>query len=119
MIGYASPTHKARWGLRMGHAALTDSMIKDGLWDPYGDCHMGSYAELCAETLCISREEQVRWPCQAHAAEYSNSLALQDVHAEESYARSLAAISAGSFEEELIPLTVPKGKAETEEASYP
>ncbi|KAL3901179.1 MAG: hypothetical protein SGPRY_012322, partial [Prymnesium sp.] len=91
---------KARWGLRMGHAALTDSMIKDGLWDPYGDCHMGSYAELCAETLRISREEQ-------------------DVHAEESYARSLAAISAGSFEEELIPLTVPKGKAETEEASYP
>lgn len=54
-----------------------------------------------------------------HTAEHSNSLVLQDVHAEESYARSLAAISAGSFEEELTPLTVPKGKAETEEASYP
>eukprot|EP00965_Chrysotila_dentata_P121497 4016826-Pleurochrysis_carterae.AAC.1 len=35
-------------------------MITDGLWDVYDDCHMGSFAELCAETLGIDRAEQVR-----------------------------------------------------------
>src|SRR5204862_5923090 len=38
----------ARDGLRLGHGKLIDSMIFDGLWDPYGDVHMGSCAELCA-----------------------------------------------------------------------
>ena len=44
----------------MGHSGMTDSLIKDGLWDPYGDCHMGSYAEMCAESEGISREAQAR-----------------------------------------------------------
>lgn len=44
----------------MGHSGMVDSLIKDGLWDPYGDCHMGSYAELCAQTEGISREAQAR-----------------------------------------------------------
>src|SRR6185295_11650386 len=38
---------KGRTGLRMGHAGLVDSMIKDGLWDPYNDVHMGTCAEKC------------------------------------------------------------------------
>jgi acetyl-CoA C-acetyltransferase len=49
---------KARDGYRMGHGALVDSMIKDGLWDVYNDFHMGTAAELCAKRFTISRQEQ-------------------------------------------------------------
>jgi len=49
---------KARDGYRMGHGALVDSMIKDGLWDVYNDFHMGAAAELCAKKFAISRQEQ-------------------------------------------------------------
>ena len=49
---------KARDGYRMGHGALVDSMIKDGLWDVYNDFHMGTAAELCAKKFAISRMEQ-------------------------------------------------------------
>src|SRR4029079_218059 len=38
----------AREGMRLGHGKFLDSMILDGLWDPYNDLHMGSCAELCA-----------------------------------------------------------------------
>ena len=62
----------------MGHAQMVDIMVADGLWDPYGDCHMGGYAELCADTHSITREDQ-------------------DAHADESYRRSRAAIAAGAF----------------------
>ena len=48
----------ARSGLRFGHKQLTDSMIHDGLWDPYGDKHMGNCAELCAREYGFSREAQ-------------------------------------------------------------
>ncbi len=48
----------ARTGLRMGNQTLTDSMIKDGLWDPYNNWHMGNAAELCAREFQITREEQ-------------------------------------------------------------
>src|SRR5205085_9270450 len=40
---------------------LTDSIIKDGLWDPYGQMHMGMCGELCSEKHQISREEQDDW----------------------------------------------------------
>eukprot|EP00871_Galdieria_phlegrea_P002895 jgi/Galph1/3606/GphlegSOOS_G2289.1 len=49
---------KARFGYRMGNGELVDGMIKDGLWDPYGDIHMGNYAELCAKTYGFNRQEQ-------------------------------------------------------------
>ncbi|HKF44980.1 MAG TPA: acetyl-CoA C-acetyltransferase [Thermoanaerobaculia bacterium] len=49
---------RARSGYRMGNAALVDSMIKDGLWDPYKDVHMGNCAELCASKYHFTREEQ-------------------------------------------------------------
>ena len=44
---------KGRTGLRMGHGGLVDSMIKDGLWDPYGDVHMGSCAEKCVAEVRV------------------------------------------------------------------
>lgn len=48
----------SRNGFRMGPAAMTDSMIKDGLWDPYNNFHMGNAAELCAKKYNFTREQQ-------------------------------------------------------------
>jgi acetyl-CoA C-acetyltransferase len=48
----------SRQGFRMGPGTLTDSMVKDGLWDPYNNFHMGNAAELCVSEYKISREEQ-------------------------------------------------------------
>jgi len=89
---------KARWGARMGDAKMVDVMVSDGLWDPYGDCHMGSHAELCADTYSISREEQ-------------------DAHADESYRRARAAIAADAFADEIIPVTVPMGRGKSVEVT--
>src|SRR6266850_2084150 len=50
---------KARTGYHMGHGELVDSMIRDGLWDVYNQFHMGEAAEICADTLGISREKLV------------------------------------------------------------
>jgi acetyl-CoA C-acetyltransferase len=49
---------RGRTGYRMGNAQLIDSMIKDGLWDPYKDTHMGNCAELCVARYHFTREEQ-------------------------------------------------------------
>ena len=49
---------RARSGYRMGNGTLVDSMIKDGLWDPYNDKHMGGCAELCVSKYAFTREEQ-------------------------------------------------------------
>ena len=49
---------KARSGYQLGHGEFVDSIINDGLWDAYGDVHMGSYAELCAAKYEFSREAQ-------------------------------------------------------------
>ena len=78
---------RARSGYRMGHAELTDSMIRDGLWDPYGDFHMGEAAERCAEELSITRADQ-------------------DAFARESYVRARASQSSGRSAEEIAPVTV-------------
>ena len=48
----------ARAGYRMGHQTVEDSMIKDGLWDPYNNWHMGNAAELCVQEYKTTREEQ-------------------------------------------------------------
>src|SRR5579864_2768380 len=48
----------ARTGYRIGNAEIVDSMIHDGLWDAYENCHMGMSAELVAEKYKISRQEQ-------------------------------------------------------------
>ncbi|PNH05563.1 Acetyl-CoA acetyltransferase, cytosolic 1 [Tetrabaena socialis] len=48
-----------RRGLRMGDGQVVDGLVKDGLWDPYNNMHMGSCAELCAERYSITRQQQV------------------------------------------------------------
>ena len=47
---------KARSGYRMGNGKIIDMMIHDGLWDPYGNVHMGHIGELCAKEFNITRE---------------------------------------------------------------
>ncbi|MDX9730467.1 MAG: thiolase family protein [Bdellovibrionales bacterium] len=49
---------KSRTGFRMGNTNLIDSMINDGLWDPYNDFHMGVAAELCVKENAFTREQQ-------------------------------------------------------------
>jgi acetyl-CoA C-acetyltransferase len=82
---------RARTGYRMGNDTIEDGMIKDGLWDPYENAHMGTFADLCAREKGFSREEQ-------------------DAFAVESYKRSLKAQQDGEFAEEIVPVPVPQRK---------
>ena len=49
---------KARNGYRLGHGSLIDGILRDGLWDPYSDFHMGNAGEICAKEYNITREDQ-------------------------------------------------------------
>jgi acetyl-CoA C-acetyltransferase len=80
---------KARTGYKMGNAALIDGMIKDGLWDPYHDYHMGNAAELCAKECRVSRQ-------------------AQDEFSIESYKRAQEAQKNGSFSDEIVPVPLPQ-----------
>ena len=82
---------RARTGYRMGHGTLVDSMIKDGLWDPYNDIHMGGCAEMCAAKYSFTREEQ-------------------DAYALESYKRAQEAAKSGLAAEEIVPVAAPQKK---------
>jgi acetyl-CoA C-acetyltransferase len=82
-----------RAGARLGHAKALDSMIHDGLWDAYGDYHMGATAELVAEKYGISREQQ-------------------DAFAVESHRRALDATKSGRFKDEIVPVSIPQKKGE-------
>jgi len=84
---------KARTGLRMGNGTLVDSMIKDGLWDPYKDQHMGNCAELCVAKYKFTREEQ-------------------DAFSLESYQRAQNAAKSGAFADEIAPVEVPQKKGD-------
>jgi acetyl-CoA C-acetyltransferase len=82
---------KARFGYRMGDGQLVDSMIRDGLWDAFNDCHMGIMAEnICTESH-LNREEL-------------------DAFALESQQRALHAIESGVFRDEIVPVEVPGRK---------
>lgn len=84
----------ARDGLRLGHGKLIDSMIHDGLWDPYNDVHMGNCAEICVSEYKLTREEQ-------------------DAYSVESYRRAREASEKGLFAEEIVPVKIPGKKGET------
>jgi acetyl-CoA C-acetyltransferase len=87
--------NNGRGGFRMGHQTLVDSMIHDGLWDPYHNQHMGNCAELCARERNFSRKEQ-------------------DEYAVESFKRSLDAQKAGKFSSEIIPVELQGKKGEVQ-----
>lgn len=82
-----------RDGVKFGNVELKDTMIVDGLWDKFNDYHMGITAENIAEKFNISRE-------------------TQDEFAAESQRRAQAAIEAGKFESEIVPVEI-VGKKET------
>ncbi len=84
---------KARGGYRMGNGEIVDTMIYDGLWDPYDDVHMGNCGDLVAEKYGFTREDQ-------------------DAFAVESYKRALAAQKEGRFKEEIHPVAVPQRRGE-------
>ncbi len=84
-------SHAVRGGARMGHVEFKDSMILDGLWDPYGDMHMGICAEECSTKYGIGRS-------------------AQDEYTLESTKRAIAAQKAGQFTQEIVPVTVSGGK---------
>jgi acetyl-CoA C-acetyltransferase len=82
---------QARSGYRMGDGKLVDSMIYDGLWDPYNNFHMGSAAEMVAARYNITREEQ-------------------DAFAAESHSRAAAATAQGVFHDEILQVEMPPAK---------
>jgi acetyl-CoA C-acetyltransferase len=81
----------ARWGLRMGHGEVIDSMIAEGLTCAIEGCHMGSTAEAIASRYGIAREDQDRF-------------------AAESQRRATEAVKSGWFDEEIVAVEVPQRK---------
>jgi acetyl-CoA C-acetyltransferase len=78
----------------MGNVPLLDSMIHDGLWDPYKNIHMGSCAELCASKYAFTRE-------------------AQDAFSLESYVRARRGNEAGDFKAEMAAVTIEGKKGVT------
>ncbi|WP_407343806.1 acetyl-CoA C-acetyltransferase [Pengzhenrongella phosphoraccumulans] len=85
--------NKARTGYRMGNATMVDSMIQDGLQDAFDDVHMGITAENVADDFNLTREEL-------------------DRYSTESQNRAEAAITAGKFVEEIVPVVIPRRKGD-------
>jgi len=83
----------SRNGQRMGNWNMVDTMISDGLWDAFNDYHMGVTAENIVEKYGITREEQ-------------------DEFAAASQQKAAAAIDAGYFESQIVPLTIPQRKGD-------
>lgn len=88
---YLLPT--ARAGMRMGNQQAVDSMIHDGLWDPYGNQHMGNFGDLCGREHNFSREDQ-------------------DQFSKESYERAIDAQKNGKFDAEIVKVEI-KGRKGT------
>jgi acetyl-CoA C-acetyltransferase len=82
---------QAREGLRMGDGKLVDAMIHDGLWCAFENYHMGNTGEVVAERYNVTREEQ-------------------DEYALNSHRKAAAAIKAGRFKDEILPVEIPQKK---------
>jgi acetyl-CoA C-acetyltransferase len=82
---------RAREGLRLGHGQVIDSMINDGLWCSFEQCHMGNAGEVVAGDYHIDRE-------------------CQDRYAVESHRRAAAATAEGRFTAEMLPVSIPQKK---------
>jgi acetyl-CoA C-acetyltransferase len=82
---------RVREGLRMGHGQVVDSMIGDGLWCSFEQCHMGISGEVVAEEYHVSRQEQ-------------------DCYAVESHRKAARATREGLFKDEILPIAIPQKK---------
>jgi len=90
---------KARDGYRLGHGQLVDSLIHDGLWDPYNNLHMGNCAEQCAAKYAFTREQQ-------------------DACAIASFQRANAAQQDGRFAAEITPVAIADAKGNTTKVEH-
>jgi acetyl-CoA C-acetyltransferase len=77
--------------LRYGHVELKDSLLHDGLWDPFEDWAMGNAADFIAEEFEVTREAMDRFSVESHQ-------------------KSVAAIDAGKFKAEIVPVEIPGRK---------
>lgn len=84
---------KARFGYRMFDGELKDEMVMDGLWDAYGDFHMGNTGDWVAKKYGISREEQ-------------------DAFALSSHQKAVKAIDGGAFVDEIVPIEIPQRRGD-------
>jgi len=82
-----------RNGVKMGNAEMIDTMIRDGLWDVFNNYHMGTTAENVAKKFGITRE-------------------MQDEFALGSQQKAEAAIKAGKFKDEIVPITIKDRKGD-------
>jgi acetyl-CoA C-acetyltransferase len=82
---------RVREGLRMGNGTLVDSMINDGLWCSFENCHMGMSGEHVADTYAVGRGEQ-------------------DSYAAESHRKAGHATREGWFSDEILPISIPQRK---------
>jgi acetyl-CoA C-acetyltransferase len=82
---------RVREGLRMGHGQMIDSMINDGLWCAFEQCHMGNAGEVVADEYSVGRE-------------------AQDAYAARSHQKATAATEAGYFKDEILPVSIPQKK---------
>lgn len=82
---------KAREGYRLGNGVLVDAMINDGLWCAFENYHMGNTGEVVAERYNVTRAEQ-------------------DEYALNSHRKAAAAIKAGKFKDEILPIEIPQKK---------
>lgn len=89
--GYVMPA--ARWGARMGDTKMVDIMIKDGLTDAFNNYHMGITAENIVEQWGLTREEL-------------------DQFAASSQQKAEAALKAGKFKDEIVPVEIPQRKGD-------
>ena len=83
-----------RTGIKAGNQTMLDGMMHDGLWDSFGDNHMGVYAEYTAEKAGITREQQDEFALASHQ-------------------KSVAAIESGKFQKEIVPVEVKTRKGTT------
>ena len=84
---------RVRDGLRMGNGDVIDSMINDGLWCAFEQCHMGHSGEVVAEHYKVGR-------------------AAQDDYAARSHQKAARATDEGAFTDEILPITIPQKKGD-------
>jgi acetyl-CoA C-acetyltransferase len=84
---------RVREGLRMGNGEMIDSMINDGLWCAFEQCHMGNSGEVVAEHYSVGR-------------------AAQDEYAANSHHKAARASEEGAFKDEILPIVIPQKKGD-------
>ena len=84
---------RVRDGLRMGNGEVVDSMINDGLWCSFEQCHMGNAGEVVAEHYHVGR-------------------AAQDDYAAKSHQKAARATESGAFKGEILPISIPQKKGD-------